>query len=186
VICPTCSADSDRVIDSRPADGGAAVRRRRECLTCGKRFTTYERVERAARLMVVKRDGTRVPFEGERILRGVQAACGKRPISEESKECLARAVEEDIHRDFEREVESSEIGRRVASKLRNVDHIAYIRFASEHYGFTTLEEFRAELQELEDRPPAPGHPELFGPPGGPNGGPQGGPQGGPAAPPPQP
>ena len=162
VICPTCSADNDRVIDSRAADGGASVRRRRECLACGKRFTTYERAERAAKLMVVKRDGSRVPFEAESILRGVRAACGKRPIAEEAKESLARMVDDEVHREFEREVDSAEIGRRVASKLRNLDHIAYIRFASEHYGFSTLEEFKVELSELENRPPMPGHPELFG------------------------
>lgn len=162
MLCPVCSADSDRVIDSRPADGGAAIRRRRECQSCGKRFTTYERVERAARLMVVKRDGTRVPFEVESILRGIQAACGKRPIPEETKESLARTVEEELHREFEREVPSADIGRRVASRLRDVDNVAYIRFASEHYGFKTLEDFKVELRELESRPPTPGHPELFG------------------------
>ncbi|HMN95569.1 MAG TPA: transcriptional regulator NrdR [Phycisphaerales bacterium] len=162
MICPYCSTDDDKVIDSRASDGGESIRRRRICNACGKRFTTYERVEKTARLMVVKRDGSRVPFDPESILRGVQAACGKRPIPEDAKREVLRAVEDEVHREFEREVASAEIGRRVASKLRGLDQVAYIRFASEYYGFGSLEDFLAEIDELAQRPGPPrNHPELF-------------------------
>ena len=122
--CPSCDADNDKVIDSRPGEDGSAIRRRRECLACGKRYTTYERVERAARLTVVKRDGSRVPFDAERLMRGLQAACGKRPIAQESKERLLQSLDEELHRTFDREVESAEIGRRLAARLRDLDPIA--------------------------------------------------------------
>jgi len=163
MICPFCKADDDSVIDSREADGGAAVRRRRECNRCKRRFTTYERVERTERLMVIKRDGSRVPFNGDNVMRGIVAACGKRPISAETKAELVRTLEDELSRDFEREVPSVEIGRRVAARLRALDDIAYIRFASEYYQFSTVGEFQRELDDLAERPtPAPGHPDLFG------------------------
>ena len=150
------------MIDSRGAEDGSAIRRRRECESCGKRFTTYERVERTERLFVIKRDGSRVPFDGERILRGILAACGKRPIPTETKETIAKSIEDDLHREFEREVESREIGRRVASKLRELDPIAYIRFASEHYDFRTLEDLEQELDALRQRPKnLPNQTDLF-------------------------
>lgn len=163
--CPYCGQDRDRVIDSRGAEDGSAIRRRRECESCGKRFTTYERVERTERLFVIKRDGSRVPFESERILRGILAACGKRPIPTETKETIAKSIEDDLHREFEREVESKEIGRRVSSKLRELDPIAYIRFASEHYDFRTLEDLEQELDALRQHPKnLPNQADLF-PPG---------------------
>ena len=150
------------MIDSRGAEDGSAIRRRRECEACGKRFTTYERVERTERLFVIKRDGSRVPFDSERIMRGVLAACGKRPIPTETKEELAKSIEDDLHREFEREVESKEIGRRVASRLRELDPIAYIRFASEHYDFRTLEDLEQELDALRQRPKnLPNQTDLF-------------------------
>ena len=152
MICPYCSIDKDRVIDSRAADGGAVIRRRRQCLDCGKRFTTYERIERAARLVVVKKDGSHVPFDGEKILRGVQYACGKRPIAEDIKDRLVQQIEDEVHREYDREVPSRDIGRRVAARLRDIDHIAYIRYASEYYEFGSLDEFFTELSELRDRP----------------------------------
>ena len=148
VICPYCGEDKDKVIDSRASDGGLVIRRRRECLECRRRYTTYERVEKTQRLMVVKKDGTRVPFSGEKILAGVQAACGKRPIAESVKDDLVREIEEQLHRDFDREVPSEEIGRLVAARLREIDGIAYIRYASEYHGFRTLEEFAEELRQL--------------------------------------
>jgi transcriptional repressor NrdR len=151
VICPYCAADNDRVIDSRASDGGVVIRRRRECSACEKRFTTYERVEKTHRLMVVKRDGSRVPFNQDNILQGVQSACGKRPISEEIKNRLVLAIEEEVHREFDREVPSDEIGRRVAVRLREIDGIAYIRYASEYHDFRTLEQFAAELSDLQSR-----------------------------------
>jgi transcriptional repressor NrdR len=152
VICPYCAADNDKVIDSRASDGGLVIRRRRECVVCHKRFTTYERVEKTSRLAVVKKDGRRVPFDQQKILASVQSACGKRPISEETKASLVQQVEDDVHREFDREVESAEIGRRVASRLRGIDQIAYIRFASEYYEFRTLDDFAEELTVLKSRP----------------------------------
>lgn len=150
--CPSCGTDRDKVIDSRAADDGTAIRRRRECEACGRRFTTYERLERAAPLVVVKRDGSRVPFDADRLARGVLAACGKRPIPVEARERLVRDVEEGLQRDFEKEVESREIGRRVASRLRELDAIAYIRFASEHYDFKSLDDLIDAASRLRDEP----------------------------------
>jgi len=152
MICPYCKADDDSVIDSREADGGAAVRRRRECNACGRRYTTYERFERADRLVVVKRDGTRVPFNPANVLRGIVAACGKRPISEEKKAEIVREIEDELNREFEREVASVEIGRRVAARLRALDDIAYIRFASEHQDFRTIEDIAAEVRAVQETP----------------------------------
>ena len=160
--CPYCERDKDRVTDSRPSDSGDAIRRRRECLACGKRFTTYERVERTERLMVVKRDGTRVPFDPDKVMRGLAAACGKRPVPADAKERLVREVEEEMHREYEREVPSLAIGKRVADKLRAIDHVAYIRFASEYYQFSSAGEFQREIDDLAERPaPEPGQPDLF-------------------------
>ena len=151
MICPYCGEDDDKVIDSRASEGGLVIRRRRECLGCGKRYTTYERVEKSARLMIVKKDGSRVAFESENILRGVQAACGKRPVAEEDKLSLVRAIEEELHREFDREVPSEEIGLRVIARLRELDPIAYIRYASEYYDFRTLDDFADELSDLQNR-----------------------------------
>ena len=160
--CPYCERDKDKVTDSRPSDSGDAIRRRRECLACGKRFTTYERVERTERLMVVKRDGTRVPFDPEKVMRGLASACGKRPVPADAKERLVREVEEEMHREYEREVPSLAIGKRVADKLRAIDHVAYIRFASEYYQFSSAGEFQREIDDLAERPaPEPGQPDLF-------------------------
>jgi transcriptional repressor NrdR len=160
--CPYCERDKDKVTDSRPSDSGDAIRRRRECLACGKRFTTYERVERTERLMVVKRDGTRIPFDPEKVMRGLAAACGKRPVPADAKERLVREVEEEMHREYEREVPSLAIGKRVADKLREIDHVAYIRFASEYYQFSSAGEFQREIDDLAERPvPEPGQPDLF-------------------------
>ncbi|MFG0326004.1 MAG: transcriptional regulator NrdR [Phycisphaerales bacterium JB037] len=152
MICPSCNANDDKVIDSRASEGGRVIRRRRECLKCHKRFTTYERIEQASRLMVVKRDGSRVPFDREKILLGVSAACGKRPVPAADKQQLVDEVEEELQREFEREVDSAEIGRRVMHKLRNLDDVAYIRFASEHHQFRSVEDIMKELQSLSSRP----------------------------------
>ena len=151
MICPFCGADDDKVIDSRASEGGFAIRRRRECLGCERRFTTYERVEESSRLTVIKRDGSRAPFDREKILLGVQAACGKRPIPDESKRRIVDTVEEQVHREFDREVESRVIGERVAAHLRDIDEIAYVRFASEYYRFEEVGEIMNELQGLADR-----------------------------------
>jgi transcriptional repressor NrdR len=151
VLCPFCNSNDDKVIDSRASDGGKIIRRRRECLGCGRRFTTYERVEQTARLIVVKRDGTRAPFSRENIMRGVQAACGKRPIPEDVKEGLVSELEESLHREFDREVESRVIGEQVMLRLRDIDEVAYIRFASEYYKFRSVDELRQQLELLDGR-----------------------------------
>jgi transcriptional repressor NrdR len=140
------------VIDSRASDGGRVVRRRRECIKCEKRYTTYEKVEETARLMVVKKDGSRVPFSKENVLKGVMAACGKRPISDEAKRKLVDEVEESLHREFDREAPSRAIGERVMERLAALDKVAYVRFASEYYQFQNVGQFVEELKELDARP----------------------------------
>jgi transcriptional repressor NrdR len=161
MICPYCSSNKDKVIDSRSTEGGAVIRRRRECLKCERRYTTYERVEQASRLTVIKKDGTRVPFDRENVLRGVRAACGKRPISEEIKRSVVEEIEDELHSEYEREVSSAIVGERVMFKLRPIDLIAYIRFATEHLQLSTLEEIRAELDTLRERPPDVANQEVL-------------------------
>lgn len=162
MICPYCNHNDDKVIDSRSTEGGTVIRRRRQCLKCGKRFTTYERVEQASRLMVVKKDGSRVPFSSDNVLQGIKAACGKRPISEETKRAIVEEIEEELHSEFEREVSSRVVGERVMAKLRSLDVVSYIRFATEHLQLSTLEEIRNELDDLRAHPPEmPDQQRLF-------------------------
>lgn len=151
MICPYCNVDNDKVIDSRASDSGRVIRRRRQCLSCHRRFTTYERVEQTSRLMVVKKDGSRVPFNRENVLRGIQAACGKRPIPAELKERMADEIEEELHREYDKEVSSRSIGDRVIRKLRDVDQVACFRFASEHLDLTSMKDLRRQLEEEEQR-----------------------------------
>ena len=151
MICPFCSQDDDKVIDSRASDAGRVVRRRRECLRCSKRFTTYERVEETARLMVVKRDGTHVPFNRENVMRGIAAACGKLPVAEEAKQKLVDTVEEELHREFDREVPSKVVGERVMAKLKELDPVAYVRFASVYRNFNEAKDFHAFLGDLDKK-----------------------------------
>jgi len=153
MLCPYCATNDDKVIDSRSSEGGAVIRRRRQCMACDRRFTTYERVEQSSRIAVVKRDGSREPFSRDKILAGIKAACGKRPVPEPEKQCIVDEVEEEIHREFDKEVQASEIGRRVMDRLRDLDHVAYIRFASEYHQFRTVEDIMQELKALHDRPP---------------------------------
>lgn len=151
MICPYCDANKDKVIDSRSSEGGRVIRRRRQCLACNKRFTTYERVEQAARLTVVKRDGSREPFDPEKVLKGILNACGKRAIPEDVKHRIAEEVEEDLTREYDREVPSIVIGQRVMLKLRDVDEVAYIRFASEYHQFQNVGDMMDEIETLTDR-----------------------------------
>ncbi|MEL6329822.1 MAG: transcriptional regulator NrdR [Planctomycetota bacterium] len=152
MICPFCASNDDKVIDSRSTEGGRVIRRRRQCLRCEKRFTTYERIEQANRLVVIKRDGTRVPFDRDKVLAGIVAACGKRPVSEQIKERIVDEIDDELHAEYEREVPSHVIGERVMGRLRHTDPVAYIRFATELMGLDTIEEIRKELDDLMDRP----------------------------------
>lgn len=151
MICPYCSRNDDKVIDSRSTEGGRSIRRRRQCLACNKRFTTYERVEQSARLTVVKRDGARAPFDPEKVLKGVLAACGKRAIPEDAKHRLVDEVEDEVARQFDREVPSAAIGQLVMAKLKDLDEVAYIRFASEYHQFQNVGEIMDEIETLNDR-----------------------------------
>lgn len=151
MICPYCGENEDKVIDSRSSEAGRVIRRRRQCLACGKRFTTYERIEETVRLVVIKRDGTRQPFTRENIMRGVRLACGKRPVGEDAKVALVDGVEDEVHRNFDREVESRAIGELVAARLRELDEIAYVRFASEYYQFRNVGDIMSQLEELTSR-----------------------------------
>jgi transcriptional repressor NrdR len=152
MICPYCNTDHDKVIDSRASERGKVIRRRRECLACNKRFTTYERVEQANRLIVVKRDGRRDPFNADKIMSSITAACGKLPIAEETKRQLVEELDDELSREFDKEVESTVIGQRVLARLRDVNKVAFIRFAAEHLRIDSIDELREELEDLEKRP----------------------------------
>lgn len=145
--CPFCHADNDRVTDSRATEDGAAIRRRRECLDCEKRFTTYERVERTT-VKVVKKDGSRVPFDRDRLKLGLEKACWKRPVSEAQLEEVISAVENDIEANFDNEVESRYIGELVMTHLRALDQVAYVRFASVYRQFKDVHDFVDELRAM--------------------------------------
>ena len=145
--CPFCGHVDDKVIDSRASSEGSSVRRRRECLACGKRFTTYEVVEEMP-LLVVKKDGRRQPFDRKKISNGVQKACEKRPISSERIEELVTSVEREIYRKFEREVSSRDIGSLLMDKLALLDEVAYVRFASVYRQFKDVNQFMSELKGL--------------------------------------
>jgi transcriptional repressor NrdR len=162
--CPFCKEiDADRVIDSRLSDGGATIRRRRKCDACGRRFTTKERIESEVRLQVIKKDGTRVPYDRNKLLAGLQKACYKRPISIEDLHALVERVEDTVFHRFEREVSSQFIGAEAARQLRNVDQIAYVRFASVYREFKDVGEFVEEIKDVIDRAEAevPGQQMLF-------------------------
>ena len=145
--CPFCAHPEDKVVDSRVSSDGASIRRRRECLACGKRFTTYEQVE-AQPLMVIKKDGRREPFDRQKLLAGLVKACEKRPVSMENLERLVDELERELSQQFEREVPSREVGERVMKKLHSLDPVAYVRFASVYREFKDVEQFMRELKDL--------------------------------------
>ncbi len=161
--CPYCDADHDRVIDSRATDAGQAIRRRRECLSCGKRFTTYEHVEMATKLVVIKKDGSRVPFDRNKILAGLEKACYKRPVSAEAMVKIVDEVEEELMRRNEREVPALDIGRETADRLKRVDQVAYVRFASVYKQFRDLDDFLDEVRDVLEtaQPEEPNQGKLF-------------------------
>src|SRR4051812_13354383 len=150
--CPFCDADKDhlKVIDSRTGEGGRAIRRRRRCLNCKKRFTTYERIEENVRLTVIKKDGTRVPFDRQKVLTGLERACYKRPVKLEQLQRIADEVEDEVQRGYDKEVPSQVIGEMVTERLRRLDQVAYVRFASVYRRFKTLDDLVQEAQAVID------------------------------------
>lgn len=145
--CPFCGSNEDKVVDSRDAKNGNAIKRRRQCLKCGKRFTTYEYIEKTP-IVVIKRDGRREPFDRQKLLRGIRIASSKRPISIEQLERIVDEVEASVSDIGIREVSSLKIGEQVMRRLKELDHITYIRFASVYRSFKDTGEFMEELKKL--------------------------------------
>lgn len=145
--CPYCADQEDKVIDSRPTDDGATIRRRRECLKCHKRYTTYEKVE-SLPILVVKKDGSRQPYEREKVQKGILRACEKRNVSAEQLEALVDSIEGQIYNSLEREITTEFIGELVMDKLRDLDEVAYVRFASVYRHFKDINTFMSELNKL--------------------------------------
>jgi transcriptional repressor NrdR len=146
--CPFCASPNSRVIDTRGAESG--IRRRRECQDCQRRFTTYERVA-PLRLMVIKQDGRREPFDRDKMLKGVRVACGKRPVPEEAMEEVVSSIESELYHRGSREVTSREIGEMVMRTLRQLDEVAYIRFATIYRRFADVEDLADEIETLLER-----------------------------------
>lgn len=149
--CMYCSATESRVIDSRPTDEGLAIRRRRECVSCGRRFTTYEKIE-TVQIVVVKKDGSREAFDADKIRRGLIKACEKRPVAIHDMDELVRDVEQQIMNSLELEVTSTKIGEMVMERLRKLDEVAYVRFASVYRSFCDINTFMEELKSLLGKP----------------------------------
>jgi transcriptional repressor NrdR len=155
--CPFCGHLEDRVVDSREAQDGQATRRRRECAGCSRRFTTYERIEEILP-HVVKKDGRREAFDRRKIVDGVGIACQKRPVSAEQVEALVAGVERQLQELGEREIRTTKIGELVMGRLRTLDEVAYVRFASVYRAFRDVGEFMTELEELQKKAPGEGGP----------------------------
>lgn len=145
--CPKCGHPESKVLDSRPTEEGTVVRRRRECLGCAERFTTYEKVE-AAPLMVIKKDGRREQFSGQKVLHGLLTACEKRPVPLARLEQVVAEIEGELRSRLEKEVATSDIGELVMDRLREIDDVAYVRFASVYRQFRDLETFHREVEHL--------------------------------------
>ncbi len=148
--CPFCGHQRDKVVDSRETGSGDAIRRRRECLECGRRFTSYERVEEIP-FLVIKKDGRREPFDRRKLLAGLHRACEKRPIPAKALDAIADEVEQMVQDSPDREVEARAIGEMVMSRLKELDKVAYVRFASVYRQFEDVQEFMAELKDLLER-----------------------------------
>jgi transcriptional repressor NrdR len=150
--CPVCGHEEDRVVDSRTAEDGRAIRRRRECEACGNRFTTYERIEQAP-LLVLKRSGAREPFDRTKLIAGIRQACKNRPVTPESIEALVDDVVEWVRANGSGVVPSADLGREVLERLRGLDEVAYLRFASVYKDFKELTDFERELGLLQKKVP---------------------------------
>jgi len=162
VLCPYCKIDNDKVVDSRSSDGGQVIRRRRYCLSCNKRFTTYEKVSEETGIMVIKKDNTRVPYDRQKIISGLEKSCYKRPISARQISALTDKVEEEILFHSDKEISTKFIGERVMHRLRNLDKVAYIRFASVYREFNAAEDFIDEASMTDknfNEPDNPTHPQ---------------------------
>ncbi len=160
--CPYCKEDKDKVIDSRSSEAGRVIRRRRFCLSCGRRFTTYEKAGESFKLSVIKKDNSRVPYDRYKVIAGLEKACYKRPVSAEQIQQIADRVEEDIFRQTEKEISSRFIGESVMKHLRSVDKVAYIRFASVYRQFTDAGELIEEVTQTLNEPDETRQPKLFG------------------------
>jgi len=145
--CPFCSSQENKVIDSRESQEGLVIRRRRECIKCERRFTTYERVEELTPL-IVKKDGRREAFDREKLLAGLQKACEKRPVSVEQLEAIAHEVERQLQESGDKEIASKVLGEQVMRRLQEIDQVAYVRFASVYRSFRDISEFMNELKDL--------------------------------------
>ena len=145
--CPYCGHPESKVIDSRPADENASIRRRRECLSCARRFTTYETVE-SLPIVVIKKDGSRQSFDRQKVLRGMIRACEKRPVALAELERIADEIEQELQNSMEREIRTEVIGEKVMERLRKVDQVAYVRFASVYRQFKDIDTFMAEVNKL--------------------------------------
>ena len=145
--CPFCGYSESKVIDSRPADEGSSIRRRRECLSCGKRFTTYETVE-SLPMVVVKRDGSRQSFDRRKLVNGMLRACEKRPVSVAQLEKIGEEIEQELQNSLEREISTEHVGELVMDKLKGLDEVAYVRFASVYRQFKDINTFMRELNKL--------------------------------------
>jgi transcriptional repressor NrdR len=153
--CPFCDADDDRVVDSRLTDDGTAIRRRRLCNACGKRFTTYERCESEEQVRVIKRDGSTQPFDRRKLVAGLHKACEKRPVPVDVLEGIANRIQQQVLAEGNRDITSEEIGKRVMEELRVIDQVAYVRFASVYRQFKSVEDFLDELRRVSPGAGAP-------------------------------
>ena len=159
--CPFCTEDRDKVVDSRSSEGGRVIRRRRQCLVCEKRFTTYEKIGESFKLFVVKKDNSRVPYDREKIISSLQNACYKRPVSTEQIQKIADKAEGNIFRQFDKEVSSAIVGESVMKQLRRVDKVAYIRFASVYRDFRDAGDLIQEVSQAITETEPSGQQTLF-------------------------
>lgn len=159
--CPFCKENRDKVVDSRSSDSGRVIRRRRQCLACERRFTTYEKVGESFKLYVIKKDNLRVPYDRDKVIGGLQKACYKREVPAEQIQQIADRVEEDIFRNFDKEVSSAFIGESVMKHLRTADKVAYIRFASVYRDFKDAGELIEEVTNVIRQAEHAGQTELF-------------------------